>query len=145
MLLEEFEELNATSPVRVSGKTPTQIVTGVVMTVLYGAISISISPPSSLSSPSSSSPSSSLFSSVQLKRTRSTGECWIFRSSRSSTTLERRRLLHFEKVTYLRTNCSPQIVLEKVLIAIDALIHAISMYITYGIYLSYIPQTETNY
>ena len=34
---------------------------------------------------------------------------------------------------------------EKVLIAIDALIHAKSMCITYGIYLSYIPQTETNY
>ena len=34
---------------------------------------------------------------------------------------------------------------EKVLIAIDTLIHAKSMYITYGIYLSYIPQTESNY
>ena len=34
---------------------------------------------------------------------------------------------------------------EKVLIMIDTLIHAKSMYITYGIYLSYIPQTETNY
>ena len=34
---------------------------------------------------------------------------------------------------------------EKVLITINALIHAKLMYITYGIYLSYIPQTETNY
>ena len=34
---------------------------------------------------------------------------------------------------------------EKVLITINTLIHAKSMYIMYGIYLSYIPQTETNY
>ena len=34
---------------------------------------------------------------------------------------------------------------EKVLIVISTLIHTKSMYIMYEIYLSYIPQTESNY
>ena len=50
-------------------------------------------------------------------------------------------------VTLTRATANATAVLtpEKVLIAIDALIHTKSMYITYGIYLSYILQTESNY
>ena len=92
-----FEEWNATSLVRVSGGTPTQIVTGVVTTLRYGVTSMS----TFSMSPSSPLSPLSLFSSTQLKRTRPTDECWMFRSSRSdllSLQVRHDLLLPFEKV-----------------------------------------------
>ena len=61
-----LEEWNASSPVRVSGKTPTQIVTGVVTTVPYGASLMSTSSISSLDDEDDEDNKSS-FSSTQLK------------------------------------------------------------------------------
>src|SRR5258706_7171515 len=123
-----LEEWNATSPVRVSGKIPTQIVTGVMTTVPYGATTMSASSMSPSSPPSSLSHHSLVLLVPVLldpaEPTRSTDECWMFRSSRSSTILERmsvRRLLRFEKVTNLRTNSSPQIALAKFVVLVDRL------------------------
>ena len=97
MLLKEW---NASSPVRVSDKTPTQIVTRVVTAIPYGT---TLMPTLS-------------FSSTQLARTRSIDECRMFCWLRNSTTPERtsvRGLLRFEKVTNFRTNSSLQIVFAR--------------------------------